>query len=273
MTVMQHASSQRYTGTFLRGVFVLSSLLLSPLAFAGNAKADDAAVKQDSSKGVVTVSGNVRGMAQTTQRADGAVVVHGKLSGKGRVEAEHVIIEGELSPGNSPGCIDFGGNVTFNSTAVLLIEMDGPDVCTNYDRISVAGKLTINNATLELNLLNGYVPEFRQRFDVLDWGSISGSFATIDTSAATLPYPQQWDLSQLYISGEVIVGVTNIADGDLAPFDNPDGVINAADILIAQQLALGQREAGALQYAHGDMNGDDVIDVVDLLKIQQLVFQ
>ena len=66
---------------------------------------------------------------------------------------------------------------------------------------------------------------------------------------------------------------TTIPDGDLAPFDNPDGFINAADLVIATQLTLGQREAGALQYAHGDMNGDDVIDVVDLILIQQLVLQ
>ena len=63
----------------------------------------------------------------------------------------------------------------------------------------------------------------------------------------------------------------NFADGDLAPFDAPDGLVNAADVLIALQLSLDQREAGALQYAHGDMNNDDVIDVVDLKMIQDIV--
>ena len=64
-----------------------------------------------------------------------------------------------------------------------------------------------------------------------------------------------------------------IADGDLAPFDNPDGFVNAADELIALQITLGQREAGALQIAHGDINGDDVIDAVDLKLIQNIVMQ
>ncbi len=61
--------------------------------------------------------------------------------------------------------------------------------------------------------------------------------------------------------------------GDLAPIDNPDGFINAADVLIALQLTLDQRVAGPLQYAHGDMNGDDVIDAVDLKLIQDIVMQ
>jgi len=48
---------------------------------------------------------------------------------------------------------------------------------------------------------------------------------------------------------------------------------NAADVLIATQLVLGQRTAGPLQIAHGDMNTDGVIDLADLLLIQQAVFQ
>lgn len=79
----------------------------------------------------------------------------------------------------------------------------------------------------------------------------------------------------LFIFGDdfTIAGVPLFADGDLAPWDNPDGQVNAADALIATQLVLGQRTAGALQYAHGDMNVDGVIDLADLLLIQQAVLQ
>ena len=121
-------------------------------------------------------------------------------------------------------------------------------------------------------LLDAFEPQFGESFDVLNWGALAGSgFGSIDTSAAPLSYPLAWDLSQLYTTGELTVGVIPIADGDLAPWDDPDGHINAADVLIAIQLVLGQRTAGALQYAHGDMNNDGTIGMTDLLLIQQLV--
>jgi hypothetical protein len=77
----------------------------------------------------------------------------------------------------------------------------------------------------------------------------------------------------LFIFGDdfTFTGTPFIADGDLAPWDNPDGFINAADILIATQLILGQRSPGDLQFAHGDMNADSVIDVADLILIIQAV--
>jgi hypothetical protein len=221
----------------------------------------------------VTYSHTIHGMERARLHDDGALVVADRVSGTGNINADHVVIEGELSPGHSPGCVDFGGDVTFSASATLLIEIGGNVPCMDYDRISVAYTLTINGATLEVILINGFDPQFGDRFDIMDWGSIIGTFATIDTSVASLNYPLAWDTSQLYLTGEVIVGVQHIADGDLAPWGNPDGQINAADVLIATQLVLGQRTPGALQYAHGDMNLDDVLDLADLLLIQKSVLQ
>jgi len=66
-----------------------------------------------------------------------------------------------------------------------------------------------------------------------------------------------------------------IADGDLAPLGAPDGQINAADLLIAQRIALGELAATSLELAHGDVypvaSPDGVIDSSDLLLIMQLV--
>jgi hypothetical protein len=174
---------------------------------------------------------------------------------------------------DSAACIDFGDDVTFDFTAVQMIEIGGTTSCTEYDQISVANTLTINSAALEVVLINSFVPQYGDRFDVLDWGTLVGSFGPIDTSAAALPYPLTWDLSQLHLTGELVVGVQQFADGDLAPWDNPDGQVNAADVLIAVQLALGRRTPGPLQFAHGDMNVDGVIDLADVLLIQQAVLQ
>lgn len=224
-------------------------------------------------KPVVLVSKSIKGMAKAKRRADGAIVVQERISGTGHIDAKHIVVEGELSPGNSPGCINFGGDLTFGTTATLVMEIEGLMPCSEYDQLNIAGQLTINNTTLKITLLSGFVPAYGDVFDILDWGSLSGNFGVIDTSAATLPVPLVWDTSQLYITGEVIVGVQQFADGDLAPFGNPDGFINAADMMIAIQLVLGQKVAGPLQYAHGDMNGDGVIDVADLILIQNIIIQ
>lgn len=128
--------------------------------------------------------------------------------------------------------------IPYISTATLSMELGGSVPCTGYDQINVANTLTINSATIELVLIDGFMPQFGERFNVLNWSSRSGAgFASIDTSAVTLSYPLQWDLSLLEVTGEVVVGVQSIADGDLAPFDNPDGVIDAADVMIAAKLS------------------------------------
>lgn len=220
----------------------------------------------------VTASPTIHGLDRARQRTDGVLIAPGRISGTGAIRARYVIIEGILAPGNSPGCIDFGGNVTLGATATLLTEIGGPTPCAEHDRISVAGQLSINSAKLQVVLLD-YEPALGERFDIMDWGSISGSFSIVDTSAAILPPPLIWDTSQLYLSGELVVDMQHYSDGDLAPWDSPDGQVNAADVLIATQLALGLRVPGVLQFAHGDMNVDDTIDLADVLLIQQIVLQ
>ena len=69
----------------------------------------------------------------------------------------------------------------------------------------------------------------------------------------------------------------NFADGDIAPLGSPDGVINAADYLIAQRIAIGELTPAALQLAHGDLypagSPDGVINTSDLILLLKLVQQ
>jgi hypothetical protein len=216
---------------------------------------------------------DIHGLANAELRPDGGVAVHQPVTGTGHIQVPHLLIEDVLSPGHSPGCISFGGDVTLSLTSTLMTEIGGPAPCTGYDRIQVADLLTINSATLEIILINGFVPAFGDAFDIMDWGSITGTFGTLDTSAAVLPFPLAWDFSKLYTTGELVVNVQLIADGDLAPWNSPDGLVNAADVLVATQLISGLRAPGALQLAHGDMDGDGTIDLGDLVIISQLVLQ
>jgi hypothetical protein len=171
-----------------------------------------------------------------------------------------------------PGCIYVSGDHAFHSSGTLFSEIAGLTPCTGHDQFNVSGELNINSTTLEIVLLDGFEPVFGDRFVILSWGSLIGTFGVIGSSAALLPAPLVWDTSQLYLTGELVVDVQHFEDGDLAPWDDPDDLINAADVLIAEQLVLGLRTPGAWQYAHGDMNSDGVINTADLLLITQKVF-
>ena len=68
-----------------------------------------------------------------------------------------------------------------------------------------------------------------------------------------------------------------VGDGDLAPRNVPDGVIDAADLLVAQRIMTGLTAATAHDRSHGDIYPpgapDGVIDLSDVLLIQQLLLQ
>lgn len=65
------------------------------------------------------------------------------------------------------------------------------------------------------------------------------------------------------------------ADGDIAPLGAPDGVINAADYLLAQQIVLGGIVATSLELAHADLypvgSPDGVIDTSDLILLLKII--
>ena len=76
-------------------------------------------------------------------------------------------------------------------------------------------------------------------------------------------------------SSDPIPLTANTGDGDLAPWNAPDGNINSADLLIAIQLTLGLRTAGITQLAHGDLypvgSPDGVINLQDMILLMQLI--
>jgi len=74
-----------------------------------------------------------------------------------------------------------------------------------------------------------------------------------------------------------LAGVANAApliyaDGDLAPLGAPDGLINIADLLVADQILLGIVASTELELSHGDLYPvdapDGVLNVQDLLLLQ-----
>ncbi|MCP4082383.1 MAG: PEP-CTERM sorting domain-containing protein, partial [Planctomycetaceae bacterium] len=94
-----------------------------------------------------------------------------------------VTFQGGLNPGNSPGTIEFGGDVTLGATSLTTIEIAGLDTA-DFDRLllnNVDALLTIENgAGLDVQLINGFSLGFNQEFifaDVAGSNAVAGTFS------------------------------------------------------------------------------------------------
>ncbi|MHB8092108.1 MAG: LEPR-XLL domain-containing protein, partial [Syntrophales bacterium] len=108
---------------------------------------------------------------------DGTLVIAADqtLNGSGQVMGE-VVNYGLLSPGNSPGVESFAA-LTLDGSSSTLIEIAGTgDPGTAYDQIRVTNLAQLGG-TLNIALLNGFVPTAGQTFDIITFGSVSGTFA------------------------------------------------------------------------------------------------
>jgi len=198
------------------GVAALVTLVCagsSAPALSAGAAASSAAPAVAAAPGV---SAGIKGFDAASRRSDGAWVIKGKLAGNGVIGLPGTrVITGKVAPGNSPGCVTDQGNVIFDSGASLEIEIGGTTPCTQFDQYAVALTLTLNGPTLNVLLVNGFVPAAGQRFRVLSWGTLVGTFGQANLPA--LPAGLAWDTTALYTTGELVVNgpVVPPTDGDV----------------------------------------------------------
>ena len=129
--------------------------------------------------------------------------------------------EGGLSVGDSPGLGVDAGDVNFGVANRYSAELGGTAACTaacaddaglrdaSFDKYVVAGHLAFGG---ELKLVSwaGFVGHGGQSFDLFDWGSVSGSFSSIDASGLNLAPGEALDFSQLYTTG--VVSITAVPE-------------------------------------------------------------
>lgn len=102
----------------------------------------------------------------------------GSLTGNGTVTAD-VLVDGLLSPGNSPGFLEINGNLTLLSGSTTHIELAG--LATNlFDRLFVNGDVFLDG-TLTVDLIDGFQLGSYQEFVFLNTtGNLSGLFAGLN---------------------------------------------------------------------------------------------
>ncbi|MBT9490119.1 MAG: PEP-CTERM sorting domain-containing protein [Rubrivivax sp.] len=162
-----------------------------------------------SGTGVAHFNGSVQARAGSEIRvsADSAAVFFAAVSqanGAAFTGDGSFYFEGGLSVGDSPGAGGAEGNVVFGSANRYRAEIGGLSAGSGFDHFAVGDRLTLGG-TLQLSWWGGFEAQAGQRFDLFDWGSVSGTFAAIDLSAAALDPGLRWDTSRLYLDGSVAV--------------------------------------------------------------------
>jgi hypothetical protein len=101
----------------------------------------------------------------------------GILGGAGTVTANVNNAGGQVNPGSSPGILNITGNYTQGASGALNIEIGGLTVGSQFDRLQVSGSAALNG-TLNISLINSFMPSGGNSFQILTFGSRSGDFAT-----------------------------------------------------------------------------------------------
>ena len=207
--------------------------------------------------GTIVVSGGGNATFYDDLANSGAVSVSlnssatffGALTGNGVDGLGDKYIEGDLRPGFSPDRMTFGGDVYFGPSAWLEIELAGA-ADGEFDVLDVAGQLT-PGGTLQVVLIQGFVPDAGDSFDILDWGTLSaGQFDP--ESLPALVGRKVWSTSDLYNTGAI--SVIGMIPGDT----DEDWDVDATDY--ANFLAA----FGSAGDWHTDFNEDGSVDLDDL---------
>jgi hypothetical protein len=102
----------------------------------------------------------------------------GTLKGIGEINASLFNTGGVVSPGDSPGTLSDTGAFNQSGGGELLIEIAGFSK-GQYGVMSVNGSAMLNG-TLDIVLLNGFVPTMGERFTILSaTGPVTGQFSNI----------------------------------------------------------------------------------------------
>jgi Secretion system C-terminal sorting domain len=133
----------------------------------------------------------------------------GTLKGSGKIFGS-LLNSGVLSPGNSPGKFTIVGNYTASSTAVHQIEIASANL---YDTISIVKDVSfasgnaVLNGTLNVSLLNGFLPSSGDVYKIITFTSATGAFTNINLPA--LPTGLSWGIN--YNATDVTLQVNTVA--------------------------------------------------------------
>lgn len=101
---------------------------------------------------------------------------NGILKGKGRITFANAIVNsGIVSPGDSVGVLNLELDYPSEPTSSVNIDIGGVVADTQYDRLAIDGNATLKG-TLNIQLLDGYIPDEGEVFEVMTFTSRTDTF-------------------------------------------------------------------------------------------------
>jgi hypothetical protein len=100
-------------------------------------------------------------------------------------------------------CLNDPQSVTLDSQSTLAVSIGGETACSQYGRFTDAQTLTLDQPALKVVLANGFTPSLGQKFQILSWHTLSGTFGTLNLPP--LPPTLSWNSGTLYQDGTLEV--------------------------------------------------------------------
>ncbi|MGE0286722.1 MAG: beta strand repeat-containing protein [Bradyrhizobium sp.] len=208
-------------------------------------------------EGTLQVDGSIANSAVTVQGG-------GTLGGNGTTGAVTVESGATLAPGASAGLLNTG-NLSFNAGATFAVELGGAGAgIGGYDKVQVAGTVTLNGATLTTSLINSFAPT-SGTFTIIDNDGTSdaviGTFAGLAEGAVFALGGQNYQIS--YVGGDgndvtlVVTGTTVnagpvIMTDAFTVWDDIDGTTTVSGLYIADTDATAPTDDNFILTAEAD---------------------
>ncbi len=119
--------------------------------------------------GQTTVDGHLSGVVN---------FAGGSVYGNGGTISGNVTSNAAINIGDSPmtvGLLNFAGNYTQGPNGSLTFDIAS---LNQYDQLNITGHAQLNGL-MTVDLLNGYIPQVGNMFDIMNYGSESGTFSMV----------------------------------------------------------------------------------------------
>ncbi len=208
--VMMTNGANTITGTSLgnAGNIILDSEAFNVTSYMQNAGLFQVTVGGSASTVTFNLNGGVAQVDGTLVASSALNVAGtGTLSGDGTI-LSNVSMAGVTQAGDipNPGILTIGingtGNYTQGSAGAYDVVVGGLTAGTQYSQLNVPGSATLSG-TLNVSLINNFIPAAGNQFVILTAGSLSGQFVT--TNLPGLPQGLSWMVN--YSSTQVVLSV------------------------------------------------------------------